>query len=319
MIEAKQEKQGAAQARTQLARDITSAARGIRSWREKASDAVRSALATIESFAVSAGVGGIKVDAQFRPGRANTGDIELDIEELVADLVPALRESKIALGIFVDEIQDLDPATLSGLLSTQHRAAQRDWPFYVFGAGLPVVPVVLAESRSYAERQFDYRYVDRLSEDEAREALTGPAERAGVEYSEEALTLLLDSAGGYPYFLQVYGDQAWRSAAMSPITGNDAESAVMLGRTDLDLSLFASRWERATPMQKQFMIAMAEDSGPSAIQSLVTRMGKSKPSDLSVFRDELIKKGLIYVPDRGIVAFTVPHMADFIRRNVRDV
>lgn len=320
MIEAKQDRQGAEQSRARLARELTSGARSVRPWRVRATDKVREALSTIESFSIKAGVGPVSGDLTVKTsGRADSGNIEMDLEDLVADVVPALRDESIGMALFVDEIQDLDSSTLTALLAAQHRAAQNDWPFYVFGAGLPVVPAVLAEARSYAERQFDYRNIDRLSPAEAQEALAGPAAAASVDFLPEALARILESARGYPYFLQVYGDQVWQCAAESPIQMIDAEVAITLGTDELDRSLFASRWERATPKQKQLMAAMAEDPGPSALPDLVSRMGKKKPSDLSVFRDELIKKGLIYSPDRGILDFTVPLMADFIRRHANEV
>lgn len=320
MVEAKQDRKGADQARARLARELTSAARSAQPWRTKASDKVKAALGTIESFSIKAGVGPFSATAAVAPsGRAASGNLELDLEDLVADVVPALRESSIAMALFIDEIQDLDASMLSALLSAQHRAAQNDWPFYVFGAGLPVVPAVLAEARSYAERQFDYRHIDRLSTEDARTALASPAATAGARFDPEALDLLLGSAHGYPYFLQVYGDQAWQCSPNSPIQVEDARLAIELGTDELDRSLFASRWERATPKQKQLMAAMAVDGAPSAVAELVTRLGKRKPSDLSVFRDELIKKGLIYAPERGLLDFTVPLMADFIQRHSNEL
>lgn len=320
MVEAKQDRKGAEQSRARLARELTAGARSVRPWRAKATDAVRTAIGTIESFSVRAGVGPVSADFTAKAtGRAASGDIELDLEDLVADVVPALREAKIGMALFIDEIQDLDLSMLTALLSAQHRAAQNDWPFYVFGAGLPVVPATLADARSYAERQFDYRHIDRLNHGEAKEALAGPAAASGAAFQPDALMRLLESAQGYPYFLQVYGDQVWQCSLESPIQLIDAETAIVLGTDELDRSLFASRWERATPKQKQFMAAMAEDAGPSALSDLVVRMGKKKPSDLSVFRDELIKKGLVYSPDRGILDFTVPLMADFIRRHASEL
>jgi hypothetical protein len=320
MIEAKQDRKGAEQSRARLARELTAGARGVRPWHTKATDKVKAALGTIESFSIKAGVGPVAGSVTVKPtGRAASGDIELDLEDLVSDVVPALREASIGMALFVDEIQDLDLSMLTALLSAQHRAAQNDWPFYVFGAGLPVVPATLADARSYAERKFDYRHIDRLAYGEAKEALEGPAAAADAAFLPGALDRLLESAQGYPYFLQVYGDQVWQCAPESPIQMVDAEAAITLGTDELDRSLFASRWERATPKQKQLMAAMAEDSAPSALSDLVVRMGKKKPSDLSVFRDELIKKGLIYSPDRGILNFTVPLMADFIRRHANEL
>lgn len=320
MIEATQDKKGADQSRARLARELTAGARSVQSWRTRASEKAATALATIQSFSVKAGVGPFSATATISPSdRAASGDIELDLEELVADVAPALREARIAMALFIDEIQDLDVSTLSALLAAQHRAAQNEWPFYVFGAGLPVVPATLADARSYAERQFDYRNIDRLTADDARAALADPATTAGASYEPEALDLLLGSARGYPYFLQVYGDQAWQCSPQSPIRAEDAQVAITLGTDELDRSLFASRWERATPKQKQLMAAMAVDHGPSSVADLVARMRKNKPSDLSVFRDELIKKGLIYAPERGYLDFTVPLMADFLRRHNTDL
>lgn len=320
MVEAKQDRKRADQSRARLARELTAAARSVRPWWTTASEKAKTALGTIQSFSVTAGIGPLSATATTSPSdRASSGDIELDLEDLVADVVPALRETAIAMALFIDEIQDLDISMLTALLSAQHRAAQNDWPFYVFGAGLPIVPATLADARSYAERQFDYRHIDRLSSDDAREALAGPAAAAGAEFVPEALDLLLGAARGYPYFLQVYGDQAWQCSPQSPIQPDDAHAAIALGTDELDRSLFASRWERATAKQKQLMAAMAVDTGPSPVGDLVARMGKKKPSDLSVFRDELIKKGLIYAPGRGFLDFTVPLMADFIQRHSNEL
>lgn len=314
-MEAKQDKKGAEQSRARLSREISSSARQLKSWRERSTDKIKVAWATISSFSITAGVGPLTVGTEIAPSqRASSGTLELDLEDLIADIVPALQESGIGMALFIDEIQDLDKAMLEALLATQHRAAQNEWPFYVFGAGLPMVPATLAEARSYAERQFDYRHIDRLSPEEARTALVQPAEEAGVEFTDAAAATVLASAQGYPYFLQVYGDLVWQIADTSPVSVGAATSATEAGIGEIDRSLFRSRWDRATPKQKDLMIAMSDDDGPSSISDLATRMGKKRPSDISVFRDELIRKGLIYAPERGYLEFTVPLMSDYVRR-----
>ena len=69
------------------------------------------------------------------------------------------------------------------------------------------------------------------------------------------------------------------------------------------------------PTQRAFMTAMAiDDDAPSSMADLVTRLGKKRTTDLSVNRRDLIRSGQIYTPERGLVAFTVPGMADFIAR-----
>lgn len=150
---------------------------------------------------------------------------------------------------------------------------------------------------------------------DAEEALTKPASEEGVRYAPRALEKLVAASGGYPYFLQVFGDQAWRNApGPDVITYDDALAAVTVGTAILDESLFQARWDRATPAQKRLMQAMAHDGVASQVSDLVTRLGKRKPSDLSVARAALIKKGLVFAPDRGVLQFTVPHMDRYIRR-----
>jgi hypothetical protein len=314
-IEGKQEESEQALTRQRLARGLITTARSAQPWHGRMSDAWKRALRTIASFTLGAGVTGIQIAADIDParGRGDSGDAALDLEELVHDLVPALRESNIGLGVFVDEIQDLDPATLSALLSVQHRAHQNDWPFQLYGAGLPDVPARLAEIRSYAER-FAYVRLGPFDADDARAAFVEPARSMGVEFEDAALDRLVMASGGYPYFVQVFGDQAWRTAPGPRITASDAQAAVAAGTQLLDEGLFRSRWNRATPVQREFMRAMAQDHGPSQIAVLVTRLGKKKPSSLSVAREALITKGLVFAPDRGQLQFTVPHMDDYIRR-----
>ncbi|GAA4989044.1 ATP-binding protein [Kineococcus glutinatus] len=319
-IEGKQESTEQHLSRRRLARGLVGAARSAVPRRQRMSDAWKRALGTIGSFSIAAGVTGVElsIDVQAGSGRGDSGDPTVDLEELVHDLVPALAESGIGLGIFVDEIQDLDPAMLSALVSVQHRAHQNSWPFHLYGAGLPNVPARLAEVRSYSER-FHFVQIGALSPADARAALAEPAEAEGVTYQDAALDRLVDVSGGYPYFVQVFGDQAWRAApGHAVITRQDADIAVAQGTAVLDESLFHSRWNRATPAQKKLMRAMAEDPVQSQISDLVARLGKRKPSDLSVARDELIKKGLIFAPERGYLRFTVPHMDDYLRRQVEE-
>jgi hypothetical protein len=87
-----------------------------------------------------------------------------------------------------------------------------------------------------------------------------------------------------------------------------------VGRELLDNGFFRARWERATPAERGYMAAMAQDGdGPSSTGEVANRLHK-KPTSLGPTRANLINKGLIYPPEHGQIAFTVPGMADFISR-----
>ena len=180
---------------------------------------------------------------------------------------------------------------------------------------MPTLPAVLADATSYAERMFRYFSLDLLENEAVRKAYAEPTGKNDIQWEAQALSDAVEAAGGYPYFIQQCGFCICEQI-VSPgtITASELLAGVALARDEIDRGLYRSRWDRATPKGKEFMRAMAEDSIPSKLSDLAQRMGKGKPSDLSVLRDRLIHDGLIYSPERGFVAFTVPGMGDYIKR-----
>lgn len=255
-------------------------------------------------------------------GVADSGEFERDLFDLLSELGEAARTLDMGVLLAIDELQDAPRQDLNGLNVALHNLGQAAWPVPVsfIGAGLPSLPSVLADATSYAERLYDYRTLDLLDADETIDALTVPTEARDVSWDPEAIALTLAAAGGYPYFVQACGKHVWDVRALpTEIALEDAQIGVALAREEVDRGLYQSRWDRATPAQREMMKAMADDNGaPSAIQDLVVRTGKSRTSDLSVSRRELITNGHIYAPDRGFLAFTVPGMADFIHRRINE-
>ena len=317
-LEARGDDAGAAGLRRTLGRDIAVRARQLKRGHEVVGR-LRAALETISAFGVKVGAGGIDLGVQVERGRADSGDIEVDMPELVQDLSAVLSEAGSAFGLFIDEMQDVDAELLRALLVTQHLAGQRGWPFYIVAAGLPNLPGLLAESRSYAERLFDYRTVSRLSTPDAKSAVVHPVTQLGVVFDEGGLDLLVSAADGFPYFLQEYGRAAWEVAGGSPITEVDAQGSVEVGLERLDTGFFQARWLRATRSERRMLVAMAEDGdGPSVSSEVARRMGL-QPSSLGPYRAQLIRKGLVYAPEHGLVAYTVPGMASFVHRHREDL
>lgn len=140
----------------------------------------------------------------------------------------------------------------------------------------------------------------------------------GVGWDAAALDVVCGEAGGYPYFLQQYGQDAWNAAGGEVITSADAHLGVARGQLALDTGFFQVRWDRATTSEKAYLRAMAVDGDQGSTSGEVAaRLGK-KVTSLGPTRASLIAKGLIYSPDHGIVAYTVPAMAAFVRRQTVD-
>lgn len=246
-------------------------------------------------------------------GGADTGTFETDLRKLVHDVASAAAEEGVGLAVLIDEAQDLRPDELVAMCAIAHRAMQDDWAVLFAFAGLPSLPRVLAEAKSYSER-FHYETVEALDHDLARAALLEAARLEGVAWQDLAVERIVAESGGYPYFLQQYGQETWNAATASPISDTDARVGAATGRAALDAGFFRARWDRATPTEKAYLQAMAADGDPGSGSGEVAARLDRRPASLGPVRANLIAKGLIYAPEHGVVAFTVPGMAAFIQR-----
>ncbi len=252
--------------------------------------------------------------AETAGGGADTGVLETDLGKLVRDLSAAAEEEGVGLAILIDEAQDLTHDELTAVCSIAHSAGQKGWPVLIALAGLPSLPRVLAEAKSYAERLFVFERIEHLARDLARQALTEPAVSEGVTWDDDAVTFVVEETSGYPYFLQQFGQDTWNDAPGPGVTLVDARLGAAKGRAALDGGFFRARWDRATPAEQRYLRSMATDGDEgSSSGDVAARLGRSVNS-FGPARASLISKGLIYAPEHGVVAFTVPGMADFIQR-----
>ncbi|NEK87757.1 ATP-binding protein [Blastococcus saxobsidens] len=289
-------------------------------------DSVAEVLGVVKAFAQRVAPADAKVRDRWQPGidvpaatgRADSGDMEIDLVELLSDAAGVAADIGSGIALFIDEMQDIAPDDVSAVCAACHELSQQGAPLIVVGAGLPHLPAVLSASKSYSERLFRYLRIDRLDREAADRALLAPAEREDVTFEPAALDALYEAADGYPYFVQAYGKVTWDVAASSPITAADVAMAAPAAEAELAVGFFGSRYDRATPAEREYMHAMAELGGPSgaavATSEVAVSLGR-KPASLSPARDSLIKKGLVYSAERGQIAFTVPHFGRYLLRH----
>jgi hypothetical protein len=255
------------------------------------------------------------IDVPAASGRADSGDMEIDLVELLSDAAGLAADVGKGVALFIDEMQDVPAEDVSAVCAACHELSQQGAPLIVVGAGLPHLPAVLSASKSYSERLFRYLRIDRLDRPAADRALLAPAEREDVTFEPAALDALYAAADGYPYFVQAYGKVTWDVAAASPITADDVAVAAPVAEAELAVGFFGSRYDRATPAEREYMHAMAELGGPAgaavATSEVAVSLGR-RPASLSPARDSLIKKGLVYSAERGQIAFTVPHFGRYL-------
>ena len=278
------------------------------------------ALKTALSFRADIGLPGLfsfGIDLSGISGSAaNTGNTAGDLQRLFSDLSAASAELGSGVSLLIDEAQELSSEDLAAVSELAHRASQDGLRLVICLAGLPTLPGLLAKAKSYSERLYAFHHLNPLSEADAFVALTEPARQNSVEWQRKAAAKVVDLSSGYPYFLQEYGSECWLIAKKSPIDSRDVEKAETLAHKQLDAGFFVARWDRTTEAQKEYMLAMASSGVEEVTTKQISDFLQKPVSALSPLRSELIKKGLIYSPRKGIVSFTVPLMADFIKRQI---
>ncbi|MGA9640265.1 MAG: ATP-binding protein [Terriglobales bacterium] len=258
----------------------------------------------------------IEVGLDYEPeaGLADNGDLELDLGSLLEQVAMAAAAGQTAVVVFIDELQYVKEEQLAALISALHRCAQNALPITVVGAGLPQLRGMAGKAKSYAERLFDFPMIGALNDTEAERAIVKPARDEGVDYAREAVTAIIAKTKGYPYFLQEWGKHAWDTADRSPITEADVEAASVAAIAALDESFFRVRFDRLTPTEKTYLRAMSDiGSGPHRSGDIAERLRRSV-SSLGPVRSALIVKGMIWSPNHGDTAFTVPLFDEFMIR-----
>ena len=229
----------------------------------------------------------------------------------------AAQEKGVALAILIDEIQYLNSQELSALIMAMHKMQQKVLPLVLIAAGLPILPGLAGESKSYAERLFHFPVIGALDQADAISALQGPVKQYDVIFEADAIAEIYRVTQGYPYFLQEWGYQAWNHAQQSPIDKKTIMEASKTVFDRLDENFFRVRFDRLTPKEKAYLKAMvALGSGPYQTGQIAEQFGQ-RVTQLGPIRAGLIKKGMIYSPAHGSMAFTVPLFDEYVRRVVR--
>lgn len=287
--------------------------------RARWSDIGRRAAQVVSSFAATVdqqGTWSLSWDIEAAEGLADHGNLAMDLEDVFVAVGEAAKEKGRGVALLIDEVQFLSASQLEALIQAVHKTVQKKLPITFVGAGLPQIAELAGDAKSYAERLFKFPKIDSLNDADAEKALTEPALGEGVGFERAALDLAKSITKGYPYFIQELGYQVWEIAPGPSITLADVEAAKEVYETKLDGSFFRVRLDRATTLQTAYMRAMAELGPDPQKASEVARVMRRESTQLGPTRAELIGMGLLYTPEHGYAAFTVPDFDKFMLRAV---
>lgn len=285
---------------------------------ENAKELAKRALQGLAGFAKALKVKFQDLEVGFdfdpEPGLADNGDLDHDLQALLEVVGQAAKAAETAIILFIDELQYVEEEELSALITALHRCNQQRLPVLLIGAGLPQLRGRMGNAKSYSERLFDFPLIGPLEADQAALAIRKPAEDQGVHYDPDALDQVVSETQGYPYFLQEWGKHIWDTATSSPIHKTDVDQATESVIAALDESFFLVRFDRLTPLEKKYLRAMAElGAGPHRSGDIASELQRPVTS-LGPIRNQLISKGMIWSPNHGDTAFTVPLFDQFMHR-----
>jgi hypothetical protein len=280
----------------------------------RATKRLRSMVARLSTFTV-VDPNGFELRFDLGRGEAAPDPLSDDFVDLLLEVGALAGERGRGLVFLLDEVQFIHPNEFGPFVVGLHRINQKGLPVTCVAAGLPSLPALAGEAKSYAERLFSYPTIGRLPREAADEALARPAWVREVRFAKGALDLAYERTLGYPYFIQEYGKYAWNVADGTRIERREMERAAELAQHALDDGFFLVRAERATDAERRVMHAMASlGEPPYATRDVVHALGRRSASQLSVQRESLIRKGLVYSPRTGFLDFTVPMFADYLLR-----
>ena len=276
---------------------------------------VREAFAVLGNFVRRFKLSLGPIDVEMDVGKGDSGNLECDLSDVLLTAARAAKEAGTAIGLYVDELQNVELTTLSGIVVALHHAAQDLLPLYLLGSGLPTLRSLVAKSKTYAERMFNYEIIGALDEAASADAIRKPLRTMNVDIEDEALAAIYRASAGYPFFLQECGYQVWQRAENSPIAGTVVH-AVLNDVTDrLDRNFFDVRMDRISEFERRFLRAMADvpDRDGRSFSDIAARLGRSANS-LSMVRRSLIRKGVVYSSRLGTLSYTVPMFDVYLKR-----
>jgi hypothetical protein len=285
----------------------------VENAKANAHQALRALRSFASAFKLSYGDTSISVDPEV--GVADSGDMELDLPELLVRVGEAAKAAGKAWTFLIDEVQYLRAEDLAALIVALHKVNQKNLPVLFFGAGLPQVAALSGDAKSYAERLFHFPAVGALGDADAERAIRQPIEDEGEKIEHTAISEILAKTKGYPYFLQEWGYQCWNLADGPCISLEDASNAAVEATKRLDEGFFKVRFDRLTPKEREYVIAMAKlGAGPYRSSEIADEL-KETQQNLGPRRAQIISKGMIYSPSHGDIAFTVPMFHEYLIRN----
>ena len=238
----------------------------------------------------------------------------VDLRGTVEQLLDVLAPDR-GLLVTIDEVHGGERNQLREVAALSQHMVRDDRQFALAMAGLPAsVSNLLSDHVLTFLRRADRHDLRALAVDDVEDALRHTVESSGRRLDRDAARTAAEATAGYPFLVQLVGYHSWRAGDRSRITALDVEQGIPVARQRLRELVHETALNDLSDVDREFLVAMAVDDGPSRVSDLATRLGQSRQY-INFYRGRLVAAGVIEAPARGKVDFAIPYLRDTLRRS----
>ncbi|NEG90565.1 AAA family ATPase [Bifidobacterium aerophilum] len=247
----------------------------------------------------------------------------IDLSDALSIRMDELERKGAGLLVTVDEAQSIDRDELTEIATAVQNMtiANRNMAF-VF-AGLPsMASKWLNNEATTFIRRAQYEPLGEVPLDEVSDALHATFRDTDLILDGEPLDAATKATAGYPFMIQLVGYHVWRNAnrrrgnAGERVDVNeiDVRYGVASALARLGDTVHGPELDGLSPVDKTYLLAMAQDDGPSSTSSIAQRMGKDVRY-ASRYRARLLEAQVIVERGYGRVDFAVPYLREYLREH----
>lgn len=240
---------------------------------------------------------------------------EMHWRRTLTELLQELNSHGTGLLITVDEIHAIDRDNLAEIAAVVQHMIREDLPIGLAFAGLPkAVEDLLNEGASTFLRRAEKYDLHSASIEEVASAFRQTFSESGVVATEERIQQLAEATGGYPFLIQLVGYHVWSQAVRDghEVTQKALTAGLAKARRRMGATVVESAYRSLSVIDQSYLLAMAEDEGPSKTSEIAQRLGVTQVYG-GQYRLRLLAAGIIEVAGHGQVSFAVPTLREFLR------
>ena len=265
--------------------------------------------AKVTGVTLPASLGGLDLQHAEDEGPTNT-------RRRLTAVLDILEAADSGLMITLDEVHGGVREELRELGALHQHMIRENRDLSLMMAGLPAaISSLLADRILTFLRRADKQHLLDVPVEDVQEAFVKTVRDAGRRISEEDAQRAAEATAGYPFLIQLVGYRMWQAAEGDEIDRAAVERGITAARSRLGTLVHEPALHDLSDVDRAFLTAMSQDTGPSKMYDIRERMKAPTPQYANTYRKRLIEAGMIRQVGRGKVDFAMPYLRDYLREH----